>query len=328
MAQPDAITIAAKPDTLRHLFRIIAGHPNHILEVFPNYCFISMRELEELNRAVVAKLSHYELLGSEFSAILTLRDTRFEEFNSWQAFSGRNWNTPDQTTCLQLKWQFLVRFPNTTEPASHAITVRLANQPRPYEMMQAIFSKDPEDMERFELDAAPMTCRVDFADQLLSQELLAIVASWRKALREPVPVVPFFRRLLKKASLVVQVTQNSVLLMSTLAACAAFFRWSRPATPEVALTAGAFRDNLLLLAALGIFLYLSRGLGRWLGSRAHEYLHRLERFSLFELTAGDSNRQTALSAKSRNAGLKFIASSALALLWNVVGGVLTALFLR
>jgi|GEM_PF-2591925 len=318
------ITVSTKKEALQQLFRVLVGQPNHAIELFNEPILVGLEDLATLHSQILNKLKHYDVSADEFSATVVLHDTRYEEFGNWDSLAGKDWRIPEQTTSITLKWRFLVQFRGETKPSSHGVTVRLANQPRPFEVMQAMFSKDPDELERFEIEPAPMTCRVDFVDHLLSQELLSIVSNWHGCCRKPEPVMPLIEKIQRHAIELGNTIQTSVLVFAVLVSGAYFYRWSAPFATPTPMPGVVFRSMVLLLAGIGLFLYFARGVGRWLAGRVQHYLGRFGRFHIFELTSGDSNRHTTLNAKSRNAFIKFVAAAAAALLWNVVGGLFTA----
>jgi hypothetical protein len=318
------ITISAKKDTLQQIFHVIAGQPNHVVELLNDPILIGLDDIGTLHSQVMNKLKHYDVSAQEFSATVVLAETRYEEFGSWRVLADKDWHIPDRTTSVTLKWRFLIQFPGETKPSSHGVTVRIAGQPRPFEYMQAMFSKDPDEPEPLEIGPATTTCRVDFVDHLLSRELLAIVSNWHRSCRKPEAVMPFIQKLKKRSRTIRNVITNSVTVFTVATAAAYFYRWSASLASGGALTGEQFRDTISLLAGIAGFLYLAWLLGRWLAARAESYLERFGRFHLFELTSGDSNRQTELNAKNQNALMKFGVTALAALLWNVVGGVVTA----
>ena len=206
--------------------------------------------------------------------------------------------------------------------------MRISASLSPQHLIQAIFSKDPEEAERIELKMVTMSTRIDFVDHIISQELLDLVSKWNKGLRTPEYVFPFMKWVKYKTDAICRIVRKSVPTL-TVAVCFSYFiNYSQHLDKEAPLTGTIFTASVLWVMTSIILIYLSAIIGRWLASYIKKQLNRFGRFTSLELTKGDKNKQTEFLAKSRNSFWKFASSSLVALTWNVVGGIVTAILLK
>ena len=324
----DSVVLSASKDALKGFFRIITGRPNTLTEIYPRPILISIKDILELHKQIADKLKHYELYGAEFSAIISYESNKHEEYGSWESFFNNEWSIPEVTDSLVLKWDFLIQFPKTPKPANHAITIRLSSDRNPFHLMQAVFSKDPEEIDRYVLESSPMSCRVDFADNILSQELLALVSRWNSSRRTPEIILPILERVKKYAEKIRVAIKNSLPLICAIFCFAYYWNRYHNIDPNAVATAGLLRNTVLWLVVSCAAVFFTFKLARWLSIFSYSHIQRFGRFTIFEITRGDENKQNQLAAKSRNSVWKFAASTIFALVWNIVGGILTAIILK
>jgi len=174
----------------------------------------------------------------------------------------------------------------------------------------------------------PMTCRIDFQDHVISQELLALVSEWNKALTQPQHVFPFMQWCKRKSSTICYLIRCSIPVFAAIAAYAYFVDLSAGFDLSAALTASQLTVTIRWLAMSAAFIFIASRFAAFITHTVERSLGRFGRFQAIELTKGDQNRQTKLMAKNSRSFWKFIACGAIAIVWNVVGGVLTAIMLR
>lgn len=324
----DSVILSTSKDALRGIFRIITGRPNTLTEIYPRPILVSIKDIAELHKQIAEKLSRYELFGAEFSAVVSYESNRNEEYGSWESFFNNEWSIPEVTDSLVLKWDFLIQFHKAPKPANHTITIRLASDRNPFHLMQAVFSKDPEELDRYALESAPMSCRVDFDDNILSQELLAMVSRWNASRRTPEIILPILEKVNKRADKIRSGIKYSLPLICAVVCFAYYWNQYYNIDPSAVATAGLIRNTVLWLVASSAAVFFTYLLARWLSVFSYLHIQRFGRFTIFEITRGDENKQNKLAAKSRNSMWKFAASTIFALVWNIVGGIITALILK
>jgi len=81
------------------------------------------------------------------------------------------------------------------------------------DMLQLALSRDSDAAEA---ELAPMFCRVDFINALLSQELINIVAAWQESLPKPPAISGFWRNVRRREPLVHQTIHQLFRLFAAI----------------------------------------------------------------------------------------------------------------
>jgi hypothetical protein len=215
-----------------------------------------------------------------------------------------------------------------TRPHIHNVNILISSSIKPMNVMQAMFSKNFEDLERLEITAMPMTCRIDFQDHVVSQEVLSLVSDWNKALNTPQHVFPFMQWAKAKHHRFTPIIRYSIPVFASIAAYAYYVHLSAPWENNAPLATVLLTSTVRWLAGTVALLFLSCQLGKYLANMTERSLGRFGRFHALEITKGDVNRQTELLAKNTRSFWNFIGSGAIAVLWNLVSAVLAALMIR
>ena len=195
-------------------------------------------------------------------------------------------------------------------------------------VLQAMFSKNFEDLEKLEISAMPMTCRIDFQDHVISQEVLTLVSEWNKGLNIPQYVFPFMIWIRKRHKIISSLIRNTIPIFGAVAIYSLYIKISTPWHQEVPITSHELTSTIQWLVGAAAFLFVAYKIGRYLGGIFDKSLARFGNFHATEITNGDRNRQTKLMARSSRSFWKFIASGSIALLWNILGAIIAFLMLR
>lgn len=324
----EVVATDVSTETFRSVFRLLFAGEDALFELYSGSITIGTRDLDELNSKILEKLRHFEIRGLAFSALASYENGRAQEYSSWQKFSSENWSTPDVLDSLSLTWNFSIKFPKSPKLAPHCINVRISSSIKPQHLMQAIFSKQPEDIDKIDLRLVPMSCRVNFVDHILSEELLDLVSKWHKGLRSPEFVFPFMKKIKRHSDQIQELIRNSIPALSAIACFGYYFRYARRLESNSAVTAEMLTDTVLWLALSCAIIFISLLISKTVAGYVDKQLHRFGAFTVFQITNGDKKKQTRLQARSQNSYLKFIASSIFALLWNIISGVITAFLLK
>ncbi|TRO81106.1 hypothetical protein [Trichloromonas acetexigens] len=172
-------------ETLKSLLYLAAGKHDSNTKLFKRPIVINNNDISELNDLVQQKLTQHQTPVSLVNVAISYKANRSVSFGTWKEFEQYKWNIPDVVEHINIKWDFFVKWPTYAIPQRHTLSVKIVSKLNPMQMMQALFSKDPDEMEDIELNLAPVVCRVDFIDHLLSEELINIVKKWVEARREP-----------------------------------------------------------------------------------------------------------------------------------------------
>ena len=164
-------------ESLKSLLYLMTGKPDSNIKLFHRPIFIDQNDISELNDAVQQKLAQHQTPVSQVTIDICYSKNKFTTYGRWQEFIDTKWNIPNTTESLSIKWDFFVLWPTYAVPQRHTLSIKIASKLKPLQILQAVFSKDPDEMDDFEI-TAPVMCRVDFIDHLMSEELINIVEKW------------------------------------------------------------------------------------------------------------------------------------------------------
>jgi len=308
-------------EAFQTVFRYLFSKENSLIELFPNSIIVNIKDLEDLNRQINQKLAQYDVLGITFDAVASYENKKSEQYSSWDKFFNDDWSTPNVLDQLLLNWRFMIKFPKIDKPTSYVVSVRLASALKPQHLIQAIFSKDPEDIDKIEMELVPMCCRVDFVDPMLSQELMNIVSDWNKGRPSPEYVFPIIKKIKKHSELIGFILRYSIPILS-IVACIIYY-WNKTHNLDLSLpaTTSLIVSSILWLVTTSTVLFITAGIGYLISVYIRRQLYSFGRFTIFNLTKGDNKRQADLEAKSKNSFWKFLISGCFAILWNIVAAI-------
>lgn len=233
-----AIATEIPQDAIRKIFRIIFSGDNCLFELFPRSIIVGIEDLRLLNKQLEEKLSRHDTTSLSFSAVASYENGKSQEYGTWMRFTQDDWSSPDVLNSLSLTWRFMVTIPGAMKPSLHCVNVRIAAALNPQHLIQALFSKDPEDIDRIELKMVSMSTRIDFVDHILSQELLDLISKWNIGLRIPEHVFPFMKWVKQKADHICGFVRRSLRVLTAAACFSYFVNFSRHIAKSAALTFG------------------------------------------------------------------------------------------
>lgn len=167
------------------VYYAMTAKPDCKSKIFPQDVTVDFADLNELNRLVTEKFkAHYEDAGFIINVTVSLEDLTVIEFCSWDEFQKYDFNVNAALRGITIVWEYNAKLPKFKVPQKHTLTVRIADELRPQDMMNLIFSGKLAEMDKLEQEFCPVVARVDFINSLLGDELLAIVERWVDGLNE------------------------------------------------------------------------------------------------------------------------------------------------
>ncbi len=312
---------------IKKIFRMVFAGENCLVELFPNPVIANIDDVKLLDKNIEEKLSRHNTSRIAFKAIASFDNGRSLEYGSWEGFIGSDWSTPDTINSLSLTWMFMLVHPSRAKPSMHSLNVRISSSISPQHLFQALFSKDPEDFDKADIAMSTMSVRIDFVDFILGQEMLDLVSRWNKGLRTPSFVLPSLLWAKRHVELISAIIRRSIPLFTIASSFSYFLRLTREMTGNGYVSIDIFKNTIMWGIVSIIVVLASWAIGRFLSTIVHKQLYKLGRFSAIEFTRGDANRQTKLIAKNTNSVWKSIAGAAVALILNIIGGIITVFLL-
>lgn len=314
-------------ESLRDFFRIITAKQSSLTEVYPQPVLIDIKDVEELGAALEQKFKCYYSATLAFSAVVSFTNYRTREYPSWNAFKGGEWNSPDIIDSLTLRWEYLVQFEEGAKPSPFNISIRCGDGLKPHVYLQYMMSKDEQEVDSLELLTSPMSCRIDFSDPIVSQELLDLVARWHRARRSPEASIPGLGVIRKYHRPFVRAINIYTPVFTTLLALVALYRAVVHAGADAIVTNQFLATSLVLLGGALVLVVASINVSKWIGAYIESLVVGIRRTHVLEFTNGDRNYQTKLFAQSQRSIWRFLGAGAISVLWNVFAAALSCAWL-
>ena len=321
------LAVLADKDSLRALFHLFVGKPDSSIKILPRAVQITPASIADLHDSISEKLKTHHIEGLIASVDLSFEDRTTIQFGGWTEFAAFRWTTPRATREVRLKWQFLLAVQGYEMPQQHALTVKLCADRRPIEVLQAMLSKHPADVDEAVVNFAPTTARVDFISHSLALELLTVVENWNAGLRRPEARSDLMSKLDEKKELVAATIDYSTPVMVALASIGLLrFIYLEELDTATALTVSQATGMMQWLMLSFIAIYLSNKVSNFLAKRAYAALDKYGMFAMFKMTNGDQLRADKLERANKKQLRTFIASAAGSLVLNVAAGIFVAIY--
>jgi hypothetical protein len=305
-------------ETLKSLLYMAAGRPDSNYRSFRIPIMTSAEDVHDLDVRIREKLAHYDS-ASTVSVDIMYEKGRALHFGTWAEFQDHNWDNSRVTKSVTIRWDFMFTMPNYTIPQRHTLTVKLISGLDPLHVLQALTSKDPEDLTALEYEAAPIIARVDFISHLLGDELLNIVEEWVRSRPKAVFREGWRRWMRKMRGWLARCLHYSIPGVTALVV-AGVLHWhgsmysrSEPITIEIV------QKALYWILLLMVSLPVTYTLGRYLAARAYHALEAYGDHFLFCFTSGDQNKHKTVQGHNRKALSRVAISSLIAILLNIIG---------
>ncbi len=291
------IVARSNKEDLKALFYVLAGKPDSVIKVFPRPAIVEPKDLYDLNDRISEKLAQHHVFSVVVTATIAHDKNLIKEF-AWSEFAAHKWNGAETTKSASLRWDFMVQLPGYQVPQRHTLTLRISGERNPMDMLEVALSKDADKASRAETEFAPMFCRVDFINALLSEELINIVVAWHAALPKPAGSTGFWPWLRKHDHYVIPAT-HVMAKMIGVAVCLIVGGVLLPTdlsggvTPRLGVQFAAW-----LLTSLA-FIEILEMIGHFVGQGAASALDRSNRHVALRFTRGDINRESELAEANR-----------------------------
>lgn len=139
---------------------------------------VDMEDLSDLSNRVIDKFrNHYEDAGYKINVNLSFSNRKSAEFSTWESFMNYCWPTTELNS-ITIEWEYFLKLPEYEYPQLHRLIVKISDGIRPEEMLNLLISGRLEEIDDLEKSVYPLAARVDFVNNVISDELLQIVRNW------------------------------------------------------------------------------------------------------------------------------------------------------
>lgn len=296
------------------LYYLIKGKRDTDIKLFTDIKQFSFHDIIELNEKVYKVLELHQLITDIVNITIGFEDKEIKTFGSWHEFKNTDWNISARTKYLTIEWDFNLVLPNQFHqiPQTHTMRIRIGNNLKPSEMIQVVFQGDDE----YELEEAQslMSCKIDFINSQICNQLKSVVNEWYKALPMNSEDHKLIKLILKyneliKSFIILSFITSSIILLNYLFKISLIYDISFLPSDTTQ------KMFLFLTSSIAVF-YLFYKLGNQLSSRMmRKQIGKLKRNPIFEITKGDKNRFTEVK-KENSKYLKGLA-------WTIIIGLAT-----
>lgn len=310
-------------EALKSLLYLVSGKPDSNIKIFNQPIVIDQNDIAELNQSIQEKLTKHQTPVSMVTVDISYNKNKSATFGNWQEFLDTKWNIPNIVESIAIKWDFFVLWPTYGVPQRHTLSVKIASKMKPMQILQAVFSKDPDEVEDFEIGPAPVMCRVDFIDHLMSEELINIVEKWVDSRKRPDFITPTKTFLKKWKRRIAELIHYSTPTLTTAATISVLYNITCKLGLSSNVTVLHMRDLMAWLMLSLTTIFISTLIGKYIASKAYTGIDNYGQFLTFSITNGDKNRQSEITKKNSRNMAMFIINCCISLILNIVAGIIT-----
>lgn len=265
----------------------------------------NLNDLERLYAAVTEKVTTYRPTKAGFQYLLSFSDcTHIENDHINSLYQSVN-GSEKCTDKVIFNWIIAHEMDGFENEMS--ITVRISNPMNPFVMLQAALSKNHSEADGLDFEDGSISVSIHGATQTSSEELFAIVGRWAKGCTQPKSVTGsniFISKHIKKLRFL-----NRWVLPILYAFICVIYLATQSGDILHSLTLAGFVSFLLLRDATALFNHY-----------IEKWAQFSTRFSLFSLTGGDQNQQSAYIAISSKSNTKLILATISSFIVNLAAG--------
>lgn len=280
------------------LYYLIKGKRDTDIKLFTEFKQFSFSDVLELNDKIYKVLELHKLITDIVNVNVGLENKEIKTFGSWNEFKNTDWNISARTKYITIEWDFNLLFQNQFHnvPQTHTMRVRIGNSLRPSEMIQVVFQGGDE----YELEEAQaqMSCKIDFINAQICNQLKTTVSEWYEALPKNSDDHKLIKFILKH-----EVKFQNLIVFSFLTSAIILLNYlfSISIKNDIAFLPKDINQKMFffLTLSIGIF-YLFYKSGQLLSNRMmNKQINKLKRNPMFEFTKGDKNRFAEVKAENK-----------------------------
>lgn len=280
------------------LYYLIKGKRDTDIKLFTEFKQFSFEDVLELNDKVYKILEVHKLITDIVNVNVGLENKEIKTFGNWNEFKNTDWNISARTKYISIEWDFNLLFQNQFHnvPQTHTMRVRIGNSLKPSEMIQVVFQGGDE----YELEEAQaqMSCKIDFINAQICNQLKITVSEWYEALPKNSEEHKLIKFILKH-----EVKFQNLIVFSFLTSAIILLNYlfSISINNEIEILPKDINQKMFFFITLSIgVFYMFYKFGQLLSNRMmHKQINKLKRNPMFEFTKGDKNRFTEVRKENK-----------------------------
>ncbi|WP_413997810.1 hypothetical protein ACMDB5_08385 [Flavobacterium sp. W1B] len=292
-------------DTLEQfkaIFYLAKGKRDTQIKLYTGNKVFCRQNVIDLNDKIEKKLLNYSVSNKLTSISINLSGNNIKSYGNWNEFLCETWETSEKTETITINWDFEMILPNRvhTLPQTHSLKVRLGNELKPNEIFHMMIVGGDE----FELEEsqAQMVAKVDFVNDRIATELLAIVNDWYNLLPENVAKKDI-NEFLEKHGVKLRMVMEILIILSGLLLfypIATFFIINSESSPMT--TTKYLKYSFFIINGVFLSYTIFTRVSAFYAQKFNITMSKLRDKPIFMFTVGDKNEQEKI--ESKNKGLR------------------------
>lgn len=322
ISQADNMTVVDENQIkqFQSLYYLIKGKRDTDIKLFTENKHFKYSDIIELNDKIYTKLSLHELITDIAEVTIGLTNKEVKSFGNWSEFKNTDWNISARTKYISLLWDFNLILPNQNHkiPQTHTLRVRIGNNLKPSEMIHVVFQGGEEyDLEEAQ---AQMSCKIDFINSQICNELKSIVSEWYDALPKNSEEQNFVRLIIRHDDKI-----KYFVIFSFITGAIIFLNYLFPvvlnAKTRYVPADSIHRIYFMFTISIAIFYFFYQAGILFADRIMRKQIRRLKRNPMFEFTKGDKNRFSEIQKENK----KLLGGLAISIFIGLLVNALSAL---
>ena len=285
-------------------------------------------DITDLSQKIIDKFhNHYENAGYKINVHITFADRKTVEFTTWESFDSFVWPNTELNS-ITIQWEYFLKLPEYELPQLHRLIVKISDGIRPEEMLNLLISGRLEEIDELEKGVYPLAARVDFVNNVISDELLQIVKNWA----EGVKIVDKERRFLlnmRKIRRQIAYFLNYFTTFMALLCGLVYINISLINSPFkiTELDSVHIQKTINLLFIFMIIVFVMYKVSQIASNYIFKTLEDLGENHVFQITKNDKKRIEKIQIDEENKKKHIIANLIFSIILNIACGILTGMII-
>jgi hypothetical protein len=301
-------------EQFKALFYLAKGKRDTQIKLYNENKVFNRQNVIDLNDKIEQKLLNYSVVNKLTSITINLSKNNIKSYGNWQEFLNEKWETGEKTETVTIDWDFEMLLPNRvhTLPQTHSLKVRMGNKLKPNEIFHIMMTGGEEfDLEESQ---AQLVAKVDFINNSIATELLAIVSEWYNSLPENVKdnnINNFFGKHWAKLRMAMEV----LIIMSGIMLVYPIAKYFLPVKVN---SVNFVKCNFTIFAGIFIAFSIFSRTANYYSRKVDSKVNKLTDYPYFMLTSGDQNELAKNEKKNKGIRREIILKLAVTLICTII----------
>nr|WP_315222224.1 hypothetical protein [uncultured Flavobacterium sp.] len=299
---PETNSISTFHETLEQfkaLFYLAKGKRDTQIKLYQGNKLFSKQNVIDLNNKVEQKLLNYSVSNKLSSISINLSGNNIKSYGNWQEFLNESFQTSEITQTVTINWDFEMVLPNRihTLPQTHSLKVRLGNELKPNEIFHMMMvGGDEHELNEAQ---AQMVAKVDFVNNTIATELLALVNDWYKILPEN-GIESKSNKFLEDHALKLRMIMEILIIMVGLALFYPIAMHFTSSSKVIPTSSDYLKYNFILVNGVFISYTIFMRISNFYSRKFDRTLNKLRNYPIFNFTIGDKNEHAKIEKKNKS----------------------------